>query len=111
MAPGEDEIKFSYVAEKGEYHWRSSFEGLVPMIERRYRETENPEHRAELEAYMSAEPCPACKGRRLKPEALAVKVGGRAIDEVSSETISDVDRVLRGPAAVAAREGDRRARS
>jgi excinuclease ABC subunit A len=87
---GDDEIKFSYVAERGEYHWRSSFEGLVPMIERRYRETENPEHRAELEAYMSAEPCPACKGRRLKPEALAVKVGGRSIDQVSGETISDV---------------------
>src|SRR6266581_380248 len=86
---GEDEIKFSYVAEKGEYHWRSSFEGLIPMLERRYRETENPEHRAELEAYMSAEPCPACAGRRLKPEALAVKVGGRSIDEVASDTISD----------------------
>ena len=86
---GDDEIKFSYVAEKGAYHWRSAFEGLVPMIERRYRETENPEHRAELEAYMSAEPCPGCKGRRLKPEALAVKVGGRAIDEISSLTISD----------------------
>ena len=87
---GEDEIKFSYVAEKGEYHWRSSYEGLVPMIERRYRETENPEQRAELEAYMSAEPCPACGGRRLKPEALAVRVGGRPIDEVLVETITDV---------------------
>src|SRR5262245_2374376 len=87
---GEDEIRFSYVAERGEYHWRASFEGIVPMIERRYRETENPEHRAELEAYMSAEPCPECKGRRLKPEALAVQVGGRAIDEIASETISDV---------------------
>src|SRR5439155_7084482 len=86
---GGAEIKFSYVAEKGEYHWRSSFEGLIPMLERRYRETENPEHRAELEAYMSAESCPACGGRRLKPEALAVKVGGRSIDEVASETISD----------------------
>src|SRR4029077_3747516 len=86
---GEDEIKFSYVAEKGEYHWRSSFEGLIPMIERRYRETENPEHRADLEAYMSAEPCPACQGRRLKPEALAVKGGGRSIDEGASDTITD----------------------
>ena len=86
---GEDEIKFSYVAEKGEYHWRSSFEGLIPMLERRYRETENAEHRSELEAYMSAEPCPGCAGRRLKPEALAVKVGGRSIDEVASDTISD----------------------
>src|SRR6185436_19227951 len=71
-------------------HWRSSFEGLVPMIERRYKESENPEHRAELEAYMAAEPCPACQGRRLKPAALAVRVGGRPIDVVASETISDV---------------------
>jgi excinuclease ABC subunit A len=86
---GEDEIRFSYVAERGEYHWRSSFEGLIPMLERRYRETENPEHRVELEAYMSAEPCPACRGRRLKAEALAVKVGGRSIDEVASDTIAD----------------------
>src|SRR6266542_3528647 len=84
---GEDEIKFSYVAEKGEYHWKSSFEGLVSMIERRFRETENPEHRVDLEAYMSADPCPDCGGRRLKPEALAVKVGGRSIDEVSGDTI------------------------
>ena len=86
---GEDEIKFSYVAERGEYHWRSSYEGLVPMLERRYRETENPDHRAELEEYMSAEPCEACGGRRLKPEALAVKVGGRSIDDVAADTISD----------------------
>jgi excinuclease ABC subunit A len=86
---GEDEIKFSYVAERGEYHWRSSFEGLIPMLERRYRETENPENRMELEAYMSAEPCPGCKGRRLKPEALAVLVGGRSIDEIAGITISD----------------------
>jgi excinuclease ABC subunit A len=86
---GDDEIRFSYVAERGEYHWRSSFEGLVPMLERRYRETENPEHRAELEAYMSAEPCPQCKGRRLKAEALAVLVGGRAIDAVASDTIAE----------------------
>jgi excinuclease ABC subunit A len=86
---GEDEIKFSYVAERGEYHWRSSYEGLVPMLERRYRETENPDHRAELEEYMSAEPCEACGGRRLKPEALAVQVGGRSIDDVAADTIAD----------------------
>jgi excinuclease ABC subunit A len=86
---GEDEIRFSYVAERGEYHWRSSYEGLVPMLERRYRETENPDHRAELEEYMSAEPCETCGGRRLKPEALAVRVGGRSIDSVAADTISD----------------------
>jgi excinuclease ABC subunit A len=89
---GEDEISFSWVAEKGEYRWRSAYEGLVPMIERRYRETENAEHRAELERYMSASPCPDCGGRRLKPEALAVKVGGQSIDEISTRTISDAIR-------------------
>src|SRR4029453_11658012 len=49
---GDDEIRFSWVAEKGEYHWRSSFEGLVPMIGRRYRETENPKDRADLAPHM-----------------------------------------------------------
>ena len=68
------------------------------MLERRYRETENPEHRAELEAYMSAEPCPACNGRRLKPEALAVKVGGRSIDDGRLRHDRRLDRVLRGAA-------------
>jgi excinuclease ABC subunit A len=86
---GKDEIKFSWVAEKGEYHWRSAYEGLVPMIERRYRETENPDNRAELENYMSAMECPDCQGRRLKPEALAVKIADRSIDEIASLTIAD----------------------
>jgi excinuclease ABC subunit A len=86
---GKDEITFSWVAEKGEYRWRSSYEGLVPMIERRYRETENPDHRAELEHYMSVTACPDCRGRRLKPEALAVKIAGRSIDELSGLTITD----------------------
>jgi len=86
---GEDEIRFSWVAEKGEYNWRSAYEGLIPMIERRYRETENPEHRAELERFMSVTPCPECGGRRLKPEALAVLVDGRAIDEIGELTIAD----------------------
>ncbi len=86
---GRDEINFSWVAEKGEYKWRSKYEGLVPMLERRYRETDNPENQAELERYMSATDCPECGGRRLKPEALAVKVSGRAIDEISGLTISD----------------------
>jgi excinuclease ABC subunit A len=86
---GRDEINFSWVAEKGEYKWRSKYEGLVPMLERRYRETDNPDHRAELERYMSATDCPECGGRRLKPEALAVKIAGRSIDEISGLTIID----------------------
>jgi excinuclease ABC subunit A len=86
---GSDEIRFSWVAEKGEYNWRSAYEGLIPMIERRYRETENPEHRAELERFMSVNACPECSGRRLKPEALAVKIDGCAIDAIGDFTIAD----------------------
>jgi excinuclease ABC subunit A len=86
---GSDEIRFSWVAEKGEYNWRSAYEGLIPMIERRYRETENPEHRAELERFMSVNACPECGGRRLKPEALAVKIDGCAIDAIGDFTIAD----------------------
>ena len=86
---GNDEIRFSWVAEKGEYNWRSAYEGLVPMIERRYRETENPEHRAELERFMSVTACPECGGRRLKPEALAVKIDGRPIDAIGDFTIGE----------------------
>jgi len=86
---GDDEINFSWVAEKGQYNWRSAYEGLIPMIERRYRETENPDHRAELERFMSVTACPECGGRRLKPEALAVKLEGSAIDEIGNLTITD----------------------
>ena len=57
---------------------------------------------------MSAEPCPACQGRRLKPEALAVRVGGRPIDEVASETITDAIAFFEDLALTPARAGDRR---
>jgi excinuclease ABC subunit A len=100
---GQEEIRFAWVAEKGEYYWRSSYEGLLPMVERRYRETDNPEFRAEVEKYMSADPCPDCGGRRLKPEALAVKIAGRAIDEVASRTIASAIEFF-GSLALSARE-------
>src|ERR1019366_7911546 len=71
---GEREIKWKWKSEKGEYNWSSAFKGLVPLLEGKYKEVESEDARTELENYMSASPCPACKGRRLKPEALAVLV-------------------------------------
>jgi len=62
---------------------RRSFEGVLPNLERRYRETESDYVRQEIERYMSARPCPTCQGRRLKPEALAVTVDGCNIHDVS----------------------------
>ena len=86
---GEREIRWKWKSEKGEYAWSSAFKGLVPLLEGKYKEVESEEARAELENYMSASPCPACKGRRLKPEALAVLVDGRAIDTLTALTLED----------------------
>jgi excinuclease ABC subunit A len=57
------------------YQWNAYFEGVVPNLERRYRETESDYVRAEIERYMRARPCPACEGQRLKPESLSVTIG------------------------------------
>jgi len=61
--------------------YTTSFEGIVPNLERRYRETDSEWARERIEEYMSVVPCPECKGARLRPEARAVLVGGRAIHE------------------------------
>ena len=53
-----------------------AFEGIVTSLERRYRETDSASMRERIEEYMSFRPCPACDGARLKPEVLAVTVGG-----------------------------------
>ena len=62
---------------------RKPFEGVVTNLERRYKETESEWSREEIQRYMSATPCEACQGYRLKPEALAVKIDGQHIGEVS----------------------------
>src|SRR5213080_768528 len=56
-----------------------AFEGIIPSLERRYRETDSSTQRERIEEYMSFRPCPVCKGARLKPEVLAVTVGDRNI--------------------------------
>ena len=85
----EREIKWKWKSEKGEYVWSSSYKGLVPLLTEKYKEVESEEARQELENFMSATPCPDCQGRRLKPEALAVKVRGRAIDALTGLTLED----------------------
>ena len=62
---------------------------MLPWLERQYRETTSEYIRADIERYMSERPCPVCKGKRLKPEALAVTVGGRNIAEVTALTVSE----------------------
>ncbi len=87
---GEEEISFNLSGKKSSYSWTGKFEGVVPMLARRYKETDSPTIRAEIEKYMSVHSCPTCNGRRLRPEALAVTLHGKAIDELSSQAVSDL---------------------
>jgi excinuclease ABC subunit A len=65
-----------------------AFEGIVPSLERRYRETDSSNQRERIEEYMSFRPCPTCKGARLKPEVLAVTVGGKNIHEFTQMSVT-----------------------
>ncbi|HZS75722.1 MAG TPA: excinuclease ABC subunit UvrA [Ktedonobacteraceae bacterium] len=69
-----------------------TFEGVIPNLNRRYKQTDSDMIREEIEGYMSARICPDCKGARLKPEALAVTVGGRNIVQVSRLSIVNAQR-------------------
>ena len=71
------------------YSWDTTFEGVIPNLERRYRETESDHSRQEIERYMAARSCKSCGGKRLRPEALAVTVCGLGIMNVCAKNIAD----------------------
>jgi excinuclease ABC subunit A len=71
-----------------------AFEGLVRSLERRYRETDSGQQRERIEEYMSFRPCPQCDGARLKPEVLAVTVGGSSIHEFTRQSVTQALRFL-----------------
>ena len=73
--------------------WRA-FEGVIPNLERRFRETESEFIKTEINKYMSVLPCPACKGARLKPESLAITIQGKNIFEVSNLSIKYLKKFL-----------------
>jgi excinuclease ABC subunit A len=79
-----------------ERSYTTGFEGAVPFVQRRHAETESEWSRERYEGYMREVPCPACKGARLKPESLAVLVGGRSIAEVCSLPIREAAGFLGG---------------
>ena len=87
-----------------EYSWDTKFEGVIPNLERRYKRTESDYMRHQIERYMSARACQSCGGKRLRPEALAVKVCGLGIMEVcaknigqAAEWVRDIDPDAPGP--------------
>jgi excinuclease ABC subunit A len=82
-----DKIRFVYDDNARKYEVAKTFEGVLPNLERRWRETDSAWVREELGRYQSDTPCEVCNGARLKPEALAVKVGAKNIAEVSNLAI------------------------
>jgi excinuclease ABC subunit A len=84
---GKDKIKFAYDDGARKFETSKPFEGVIPNIDRRLRETDSAWVREELGRYQSETPCEACGGKRLKPEALAVRVGGQDIAEISNLAI------------------------
>jgi len=89
---GEREVTFNYDDGLRSYKTTKTFEGVIPNLERRWKETESAWMREEIERFMSATPCPACNGYRLKPEALAVKIAGKHIGEVTEQSIRNADQ-------------------
>ncbi len=83
----EEKIEFHYADGARSYKTVKNFEGIVPNLERRWKETDSAWAREEIERYMSAAPCPACNGFRLKPEALAVKINKLHIGQVTDMSI------------------------
>ena len=88
------QVKVYYKGQRGEGVYDVAFEGLIKNVERRYRETGSDATKQEYETFMRITPCPACKGQRLKPEALAVTVGDKNIYEVTSLSISSLQEFL-----------------
>jgi excinuclease ABC subunit A len=86
------EDRFTVTYENSSYTntYKAAFEGIIANLERRHKETDSELVRAEIERYMVSRPCPDCKGRRLKPEILAVRIDGRNIAEVASMPIGEL---------------------
>ena len=86
---GDDEIQFRYDEGGRVYQVKRPFEGVIPNMERRYRETDSSWIREEFERYQNNRPCGSCEGFRLRPEALAVKISGNHVGEVVQKSIRE----------------------
>ena len=94
---GKDKINFSYTTTSGKlHHYHAVFPGIIPYLERRYRESTSEYVREEITRYMSTRPCPECEGTRLKKESLAVLVGEKNISQVTSFSVSEILEFFQG---------------
>ncbi|MEW6662448.1 MAG: excinuclease ABC subunit UvrA [Bacillota bacterium] len=87
---GREKITIRHVTATGHPHtYQAVFEGVIPYLARRYRESQSDAAREEIQEYMSARSCPQCNGARLKPESLAVLVGGQNIHQVTNLSVGE----------------------
>jgi excinuclease ABC subunit A len=100
----EEKVLISYRHDRGENTYWATFEGIVTNLQRRYRETDSDYIKTEIEKFMVSRPCPACGGRRLRPEALGVTIDGLSIWQV---TVMAVTEALAWVAALPGRLSDR----
>lgn len=93
-----DTIRVRYVNQHGhQREYQTHYEGIIPNLQRRYQETTSEYIRGEyLERYMTNRPCPTCKGKRLRPEALAVTIGKLNIDDITRMSVSEALNWVRG---------------
>ena len=91
---GDEEIDFRYESPSGVREFTQSFEGVLPTLDRRYRETKSDGMRRFYEMYMSNSPCHTCNGKRLRPEVLAIKVGDKNISEITDLSITKLKEYL-----------------
>jgi excinuclease ABC subunit A len=92
----QERVLVTYKHERGTNTYKANFEGIVTNLERRYRESESDYIKAEIEKFMVSKPCPACGGKRLRPEILAVTIGDRNIWDISTLSIKDALRWASG---------------
>ncbi len=92
---GAEKVTLVYDTPTGQGKYATAFEGIIPSMERRYKETSSEAMKVAYEEYMAEEPCPACRGQRLKPESLGVTVGEKNLAEVSALSIVNVREFFR----------------
>ncbi len=86
---GDELIKFYFERDGKRHFYQQPFEGVIPSLERKYNEADSYQIREDIEEYMSMMPCPVCKGTRLRPESLAIKIGQRGIHEICGLPLQD----------------------
>jgi excinuclease ABC subunit A len=92
---GGREFDFQWKGKRSNYQWRRKWEGLLPLLERRYRESTSERRRSRLEKLMAIHACPTCHGARLRPESLAVKIDGANIAEHTAESVEAAEQRYR----------------